>query len=94
MQENNKENILELCKLYKDESTITLTDKTIKTINEWSDYQMLGIVLLLNVDRKRHGGLLVDLHDNYVIGNNNYPGTFTEAFSLLLNYRKKKGKVK
>ena len=55
---------------------------------------MLYVKLLLNLDRKRHGNLLVNLHNDYILGNNNYSTTFTKAFSLLLNHRKDGGKAK
>ena len=48
----------------------------------------------MSTDRKIHGGLLIDLHNDYVMGNDNYPATFADTFSLLLNYRKKREKVK
>ena len=95
LQKNNKEKIVEL---YKEATGVSIIDPLdedeIEMISGWSDDQMLGIILLLNSDKKRYSGLLVDLHNSYILGNNNYPKIFTEAFSLLLNYRQVGGRVK
>ena len=56
--------------------------------------QVLGIIILLNTGRERYGSYLVELYNSYFIGNNNYPGTFIEAFFLLLNFSKEQVKGK
>jgi len=91
LQANNKEKILELYQEVTNEIVSEpIYENEIDSINTWSDDQMLGIILLMNANKKRYSSLLVDLHNDFVMGNNNYPTTFTEAFSLLLNYRKER----
>lgn len=95
MQENNKEKILELHKQIQNKTlTPTLMDAKIEAIDDWSNDQILGIILLLNTNRKQRGRLLLDLHSVYIMGNNNCPGSFMEAFLLLLNHRKERVKAK
>ena len=65
-----------------------LCDEEISTVNKQSNNQMLGIILLTNADKMRCGRLLVNLHNDFIIGNNNYPNAFTKAFSLLSNQRR------
>ena len=48
----------------------------------------------MNSDRKRHGEFLVNFHNDFLMANNNRPTSFTKDFSLLLNCRKERGKVK
>ena len=89
LQANNKEKVLELCKeATKDIALDPLHKNEVKIINSWSNNQMLGIIILMSPDKKGCGSLLVDMHNNFIAGDYNYPITFTEAFSLLLNYRK------
>ena len=54
---------------------------------------MLGVILLINSDQKKCRRLLVDLSNSYLLGNNNYPKNFTDDFSLLLIFRKERGKI-
>ena len=53
IQDNNKEKMLEIYKeATNDIVSHPLYNKELKTINSWCDDQMLGIILLMNADKK------------------------------------------
>jgi hypothetical protein len=44
--------------------------------------------ILVRADRGRYGKLIEDVENSFLKGNNDYPTTPTEAYNLLVNYRK------
>ena len=63
------------------------TDVTdVASFTTWSNDQLLAMIFLMNSDHKKYGDLTSKLHNDFLLGTNNYPASFTEAFSLLLNY--------
>jgi len=59
---------------------------SVASFTTWSNDQLLAMIFLLNSDHKKYGDLTSKLHNDFLLGTNNYPASFTEAFSLLLNY--------
>jgi hypothetical protein len=43
--------------------------------------------ILVRADRGRYGKLIEEIENDYLMGNNNYPKTPTEAYNLLVNYK-------
>jgi hypothetical protein len=43
--------------------------------------------ILVRADRNRYGKLIEEIENDYLMGNNNYPKTPTEAYNLLVNYK-------
>ena len=44
------------------------------------------MIFISNADQKKCGELTAILHNDYLRGNNECPGTFADAFSLFLNF--------
>ena len=44
------------------------------------------MIFIANADQKKCGELTAKLHNDFLLGNNKCPGTFTNAFSLFLNF--------
>ena len=47
----------------------------------------LGCLFLVNSDRSRFGDLLNNLSNDYLMSQNNYPASLTDAYNMLVNYR-------
>jgi hypothetical protein len=43
--------------------------------------------ILVRADRNRYGKLIEEIENDFLMGNNNYPETPTEAYNLLVNYK-------
>jgi hypothetical protein len=43
--------------------------------------------ILVHADRGRYSKLIEEIENDYLMGNNNYPKTPTEAYNLLVNYK-------
>jgi hypothetical protein len=43
--------------------------------------------ILVRADRSRYGKLIEGIENDFLMGNNNYPETPTEAYNLLVNYK-------
>ena len=52
----------------------------------WSNDQCLAAIFIANADQKRHGKLATKLHSDCLLGSNSHPASFTNAFSLFLNF--------
>ena len=61
-----------------------VTNRT--TFTTWSNDQCLAMLFIANTDQKKHGELISKLLNDYLLGNNNCPGSFADAFSLFLNF--------
>ena len=63
-----------------------LSTEDAKKYDAWTNGHVLGMMLILNADRNRHGQLMLELANDYVKGLNNHLPSFAECFALLLNY--------
>ena len=63
-----------------------LSTEDAKKYDAWTNGHVLGMMLILNADRNRHGQLMLELANDYVKGLNNHPLSFAECFALLLTY--------
>ena len=63
---------------------LNVTDRSVFAV--WPNNQHLAMIFIANVDKKKYGEFTTKLYNDYLLGNNNYPGTFTDAFSLFLNF--------
>ena len=50
----------------------------------------VAIAFILRSSKDRYGDLLIDLENQFSLGNDQYPDTMGEAFSLLANYKPKR----
>ena len=48
--------------------------------------QYIGCLFLMNADQTRYFYVLKDLSNNFLLFQNDYPKTLTEAYNMLLNY--------
>ena len=53
-----------------------------------SKNKYLGMALILGACRKRYGKLLTELQNDYMKGNNNYPGNVVKEYNLLKHYKR------
>jgi Zinc knuckle len=49
--------------------------------------QFIAVMFMLGADRGRYGKLIVDLENQYLQGQDNYPRNLNAAYNLLLNYK-------
>jgi hypothetical protein len=47
----------------------------------------VAIAFISNADKTRYGRLIEDLHNNYLMGQDNYPRTLNQAYNLLVNWQ-------
>ena len=47
----------------------------------------LGYLFLINSNRSRFGDLNNNLSNDYLMNQNNYPASLTDAYNMLVNYR-------
>jgi hypothetical protein len=75
------------------ELTTAGTDRTkatvtqLKTAEAAAREHVLAIGFLYGSDRARYGKLLEDLENSYVQGNDNYPDTLQQAYTLLVHWK-------
>ena len=53
-----------------------------------SKKKYLGMAVIPGACRKQCGKLLTELQNDYMKGNNNYPGNVVKAYNLLENYKR------
>ena len=80
----------EVISIYKKKQNLPGFDRLNATARSvfavWSNGQCLAMLFIVNEDQKKYVELTAKLHNDYLLGNNNYPGTFTDAFFLFLNF--------
>jgi hypothetical protein len=59
------------------------TEEQLAEANERS----LAVAFINKADRSRYGRMIEDLANNYLMGQNNYPITLTQAYNLLVNWQ-------
>ncbi len=63
------------------------TDEQRKEARERIVEKKVAYGILVHADRGRYGKLIEEIENDYLMGNNNYPKTPTEAYNLLVNYK-------
>ena len=63
------------------------TSEEWKATRQKSKEAVLAMMFLTGVDKTQYGNLLLELENNNLKGNNEYPTTLTEAYHLLINWK-------
>ena len=65
----------------------TATAAEINDITAVSKDRFLGVMLLLNADRARYGRLIEDAENSFLLKQNVYPKSITEAYNMMTNWK-------
>lgn len=91
IEEELEDQLEEVRRAYVKENNATMSSdeekEAIKILEKEYEERILSMAILKRADKRRFGNLLIKLHNDFLLGNDEYPETIGQTLKLMDNYK-------